>query len=192
MKRRNKIMDEVKDLEYLFNKVGLYNKETFKICKLQQGGSYSLDKQEYKRLVLYLGAGRNKIETRCTICKKDYPFDYSINRTTKIELGNIGHLIILGKQSNGMGSWDFGIDFSSGVYGYSDAFEVYDINESVEYVQYDFHCTNHDRNHYQMMVRIKLEKGMVIVQKIGQYPSTLDIFGDDFKEYENSRRFRCI
>lgn len=179
-------MDDIKDLEYLFNRTGLYSKKYFYIFSKKQDGSFFLDKKEVKSLLTYLGIGKNKIETRCTVCKKDYPFDYAVRRITSIESGMVGRIISLGTQESQSNRWDFGIDLNEGDFGCYEEIKITKINEGIEYIHYDFRCTNHDKNHYQMIIRLEIKKEKVVVQKIGQYPSMLDIFGDDFKEYEKT------
>lgn len=176
-------MDEKRNVEFLFNKVGLYSKEKFTIIKYSKENAPYVDEDELFKLRDYLGVGFNKIESYCIHCKKNYPFDYKIKVVTNVSNNNL-----LGKINiaDYFGSYNIcvSINVDSNKIDYSDRLDIDNVYDSVNFLQYDFYCSNSEKTHYSMVVRLEIKDGAAIVQKVGQYPSTLEIFGDDFKAYD--------
>ncbi len=62
-------------IDYLFNEVSLYAKETFNVFKLENS-KYEYNKEELFRLLYYIGISQKKLITYChCICQvKNGPF----------------------------------------------------------------------------------------------------------------------
>lgn len=61
-------------INYLFNEVSLYAKETFDVFELKDD-KYEYNKDEFFRFLYYIGICQDKLITYCHKCKKEFPFN---------------------------------------------------------------------------------------------------------------------
>lgn len=170
-------------IDYLFNEVSLYAKETFNVFKLENS-KYEYNKEELFRLLYYIGISQKKLITYCHKCKKEFTFDiqcklFEFDRDITGEQGYIQITQKSGKSGVGR------IYISDGdLMGLQPPYEQQDlINNKIWYIEYYFTCTNNNRHKYMMMISIELKDGKFIVRKIGQNPSMLTVKGFDFDKY---------
>lgn len=170
-------------IDYLFNEVSLYAKETFNVFKLENS-KYEYNKEELFRLLYYIGISQKKLITYCHKCKKEFPFDIQCKlfEFDRDITGKQGYIQITQKSGkSGVGR----IYISDGdLMGLQPPYEQQDlINNKIWYIEYYFTCTNNNRHKYMMMISIELKDGKFIVRKIGQNPSMLTVKGFDFDKY---------
>lgn len=175
-------MEEYKNLNYLFNEVPLYGKETFKVFS-EDNAQYFLDSNELLRFQEYLRTENSKIITNCIWCNKEFSFKY--DRTMyKVNSNGIfvrENIINVAKT----------IQFPPHIYLNSNIIEgaqpPYEKKEMVAenyYIVYSISCS-HDVEHcYYMSILIRIDNGIFSVMKIGQYPSMLSVKGFNFDKYK--------
>lgn len=173
-------------IDYLFNEVSLYSKETFNVFELKDN-KYEYNKEEFFRFLYYIGIKQEKLITYCHKCKKEFPFEvdlelfefefYMIDKTrttcmtvTKGDSFDAGKVIIR----------------DGSIVGKKPPYNIDDlIDNKIWYIEYFFSCTNTRFHKYMMMISIELKDGRFIVKKIGQNPSMLTVKGFDFDKYKN-------
>lgn len=165
-------------LENLFNIVQNYNTFTFNIFKFDNG-EYELNDKVFEQLICLLGFGQNRIETRCNVCNKRYPFSVTIK-----SLSNNYSYLTFATYYSGPNCYCFSADFDKKSKSIDRPFDDDELTPFVVYLKYLFICTNCNRT-YQMYVRVEFDKKDVVVQKIGQYPSQIDVEGYDFDVYKS-------
>lgn len=178
-------MADEKGLDYLFNDVPLYTKETFKVFSLKDE-KYEVEKVELNKMLWYLGINNERLITYCHKCKKEFPFIVDVNCVRSLD----------GKRVTTESLYfTSGSNNSSGAYIVIDNGKIYGpqppyakeklLNNTIWYFQYFFSCTNNQDHTYMMMVSLELKNGEFYVRKIGQNPSMLTIKGFDFDKYKN-------
>lgn len=172
-----------KDLNYLFNEVSLYTKDTFNVFGLKDG-EYQLDKEVLDQFLCYIGCLQEKLITYCHKCKKEFPF----NVEKEIVFLNDGYL----SRSNELKftkSYQYGpaiLSIDNGnIFGAQPPYaKDMLLNNVIYYIHYYFTCTNDIDHNYNMMISIELTNGKLIVRKVGQNPSMLTVKGFDFDKYK--------
>ena len=77
------------DINELFNDTNLYSREGFGVFKLSEDEKFcTLDKEELKRLLDWIGFGNNKVITKCKKCNKEFPFDYIVKIVSFYTMNN--------------------------------------------------------------------------------------------------------
>ncbi len=178
-------MDEqIKDLNYVFNEMPLYSKETFNIFKLKDSVSYEIDKNEINRLLKYLNIDNGKVITNCVWCNKEFSFNYQYKLYM---LDNNGDITIessirIAYEEN------IGINiqiYSGKVYGVESNIILKDkLIEKNYYVTYYFSCNNIPNHIYNMTILLRVDRDKITVTKVGQYPSILSVKGFDFDKFK--------
>lgn len=175
-------------INYLYNEVSLYAKETFDVFELRDN-KYEYNKDEFFRFLYYIGICQDKLITYCHKCKKEFPFniekelfefDYEYEKRERAI-----YMKITRNNSNPMATGR--IQLTDGkIYGGQPPYNKEElINDKIWYVEYFFNCTNNKSHKYMMMISIELKDGKFIVRKIGQNPSMLTVKGFDFDKYKN-------
>lgn len=171
------------DLNYLFNEVSLYVKDTFDIFVLKDE-KYQLDKEVLNQFLCYIGCLQEKLITYCHKCKKDFPF--SVKK--EIVFLNDGYL----GRSNEIQftkSYQYGpgtLSINNGnIFGAQPPYaKNMLLKNKIWYIHYYFTCTNDISHNYNMMISVELNNGKLIVRKVGQNPSMLTVKGFDFDKYK--------
>lgn len=171
-------------IDYLFNEVSLYAKETFDVFELKDK-QYHLKKEELIKFLYYIGASQDKLVTYCHKCKKEFPFD--VNRKIFEFYDNditVDSAIYITKVAGQFGRGR--LEITEGrIDGLQPPYNIdYLEDNRIWYVEYFFTCTNNNMHNYMMMVSIELKDGKFIVRKIGQNPSMLTVKGFDFDKYK--------
>ena len=171
-------------INYLFNEVSLYAKETFNVFEIKDN-KYEYNKDEFFRFLYYIGICQDKLITYCHKCKKEFPFDVKIelfefNQETR----DCRAYMKIAKAGGQFGAPQ--IDMKTGtILGLQPPYDKDNLNnEKIWYIEYYFTCTNNDKHKYMMMISIELKDGKFIVRKIGQNPSMLTVKGFDFDKYK--------
>lgn len=171
-------------MNYLFNEVSLYAKETFDVFELKEN-KYEYNKDEFFRFLYYIGICQDKLITYCHKCKKEFPFDIEIElfEFTQ-ETRKCMPYMTIAKNVGQFG--DPYIDMSNGMLlGEQPPYEKERLNNGkIWYIEYFFTCTNNKSHKYMMMISIEMKDGKFIVRKIGQNPSILTVKGFDFDKYK--------
>lgn len=172
------------DLNYVFNEMPIYSKETFAILNKQDQVTYKIDRNEVMRFFKYINTESGKIITHCIWCDKEFSFNYN-------------HNIYL------MNSEDYIIECSSIQIAFSDGDgakisldngQIWglvnkpilqeDLIERNYYLTYYISCNNNSTHLYSLNLLISIQKDKLIVTKVGQYPTMLSIKGFDFDKYK--------
>lgn len=171
-------------INYLFNEVSLYAKETFDVFELKDN-KYEYNKDEFFRFLYYIGICQDKLITYCHKCKKEFPFYIEFNlfeferRTRSFET-----YMTIGKNSDDFETPCIGLK-SGEIYGIQPPYDKKILlDNKIWYIEYYFTCTNNDKHKYMMMISIEMKDGKFIVRKIGQNPSMLIVKGFDFDKYK--------
>lgn len=171
-------------INYLFNEVSLYAKETFDVFELKDD-KYEYNKDEFFRFLYYIGICQDKLITYCHKCKKEFPFNiemelFEFNQETR----ECRAYMNIAKSDGQFGPPR--IDMSNGtILGLQPPYGKDNLNNGkIWYIEYYFTCTNNDKHKYMMMICIELKDGKFIVRKIGQNPSMLTVKGFDFDKYK--------
>lgn len=171
-------------INYLFNEVSLYAKETFDVFELKEN-KYEYNKDEFFRFLYYIGICQDKLITYCHKCKKEFPFDIEIElfEFTQ-ETRKCMPYMTIAKNVGQFGAPY--IDMSNGMLlGEQPPYEKERLNNGkIWYIEYFFTCTNNKSHKYMMMISIEMKDGKFIVRKIGQNPSILTVKGFDFDKYK--------
>lgn len=61
-------------IDYLFNEVSLYTKESFNVFELREN-KYEYNQEEFFKFLYYIGIAQDKLITYCHKCKKEFPFN---------------------------------------------------------------------------------------------------------------------
>ena len=180
-------MNEVKDLNYLFNEMPIYTKEKFEVFKLKDN-KYELNESELDNFYTLIGVGQSRLISKCHKCKKEFPF---LKDKSLFEFGNgykntVDVLEIVSKEANGGSSFcgyiRFGNKTINGVQPPYPKERL--LNNKIWYLEYYFTCTNDNSHNYIMLVSIELKDGAFTVRKVGQNPSMLTVKGFDFDKYK--------
>lgn len=176
-----------KGINYLFNEVSLYSKETFNVFELKDN-KYEYNKDEFFRFLYYIGICQDKLITYCHKCKKEFPFDIEKELFEfEFEYEKRERAIYMKVTRNNSNPMATGrIELTEGkIYGGQPPYNKEElINDKIWYVEYFFNCTNNKSHKYMMMISIELKDGKFIVRKIGQNPSMLTVKGFDFDKYK--------
>ena len=169
-------------INYLFNEVSLYTKESFNVFELKDN-KYQYNQDEFLRFLYYIGMEQNKLVTYCHKCKKEFPFNIKKKLFEFIQETGVSYMTIARAGGQPM---DSHIDMSNGmILGGQPPYEKEKLNNGkIWYIEYFFTCTNSDRHKYMMIISIELKDGKFIVRKIGQNPSMLTVKGFDFDKYK--------
>ncbi len=171
-------------IDYLFNEVSLYTKESFDVFELKDN-KYEYNQEEFFRFLYYIGIEQNKLVTYCHKCKKEFPFDVKIElfEFTQETRDCKPYMTITKQVGQYIAPY---IDMSNGMLlGQQPPYEKEKLNNGkIWYIEYYFTCTNDNRHKYMMMISIELKDGKFIVRKIGQNPSMLTVKGFDFDKYK--------
>ena len=178
-------MDEIeKNLNYVFNEMPIYSKETFYILhQKEEHGAYEIDQAEINRFFKYIDTDNGKIITNCVWCDKEFSFDYSRKLYTIEDspyAREASHIRIAFPDGNGL----YISMVNKNIWG--------QINEDIlknnllddnYYMSYYISCNNVPKHIYGLYLFIKVQRDKIIVTKIGQYPSMLSVKGFDFDKY---------
>lgn len=174
-----------KGIDYLFNEVSLYTKETFNVFELKDN-KYEYNKEEFFRFLYYIGIKQEKLITYCHKCKKEFPFFVHLQlfEFNQISRSNEKYIDIA-KEGGEFGRPS--ISMTNGeIYGLQPPYEKDNLlDDKIWYIEYYFSCTNNGSHKYMMMISIELKNGKFIVRKIGQNPSMLTVKGFDFDKYKS-------
>lgn len=176
--------EQEKDLNYIFNEVPIYSKETFTILSKQDELLYKIDRKELTRFFKYINTHSNKLITNCIWCNKEFSFNYNYNLYLMdcedyiIECNNIR---IAFPEGDGVE-----ISLSNGqLWGLVNSQILQkDLIERNYYLTYFISCNNNANHIYSMNLLIRVEKDKFIVTKVGQYPTMLSVKGFDFDKYK--------
>lgn len=180
-----------KDINYLFNEMPLYTKETFTVFNYTNE-QYVLDKEELDKFLCLIGFNQDKLITKCHKCKKEFPFNidqelYKLIENYKSNIYNID--ITQDVTSDGPGRTKYitcgKIDVTNGnIEGIQPPYskEIL-LNGTIHYLEYYFSCTNNYSHNYTMLISIEFNNGKFVVRKVGQNPSMLTVKGFEFDKY---------
>lgn len=174
--------EQEKDLNYLFNEMPIYAKEEFNIL-YKKDEKYYIDKDELKRFASFISTDSRKIVTNCIWCDRNFSFDYRYKIYTANNGGSFSErsniILVWGGQS------ECELDiFNKDYSGTKDPYEEESLYTGNFYIIYSITC-NHKSSHcYYMSVLARVEKGVITVTKIGQYPTMLSVKGFDFDKYK--------
>lgn len=172
-------------IDYLFNEVSLYTKETFDVFKLKDN-KYEYNQEEFYRFLYYIGIEQERLITYCHKCKKEFPFyiNYQLFEFTNRSRSFQTYMDI-GKNTDQFEAPSIGLK-SATIYGLQPPYDKSVLlDNKIWYIEYYFTCTNAETHKYMMMISIELKNGKFIVRKIGQNPSMLTVKGFDFDKYKN-------
>lgn len=174
-----------KGIEFLFNDVSLYSKESFNVFELIND-KYEYNQNELFRFLYYIGVTQNKLITYCHKCKKEFPFEMKMNLFEIIKNRRDEKIMEISKTIGTIPIEGY-IDMTNGeLLGAQPPYEKEKLyNEKIWYIEYYFTCTNDENHKYMMMISVELKDGKFIVRKIGQNPSILTIKGFDFDRYKS-------
>lgn len=183
-------MEEIQDINYVFNDVSLYTKETFHILEDTAKG-YVINQDELKRFLTYIGYNNNRLISFCHKCKNTFPFEierkiYTLDLHGKFVESDDDIYFTEGKYAVQAGYLAGTIDLKYGkIIGYQPPYEKERILDGqISYIEYIFTCTNDFKHKYIMLLSIEIKNACFIVRKIGQNPSMLTVKGFDFDKYE--------
>lgn len=174
-----------KNLNFLFNEVPLYTKETFNVFVLKDN-QYDLNKEEYNKFLCYIGVLKEKMITFCHQCKKEFPFEvdreyFLISKNDK----NAENYIPITKDINYNSGGRIRL-YNGDIDGPQPPYNVnFLLQNQIWYINYLFQCTNDSSHNYMMVISIELKNGKFVVRKIGQNPSMLTVKGFDFDKYKS-------
>ena len=97
-------------IDYLFNEVTLYTKESFNVFELKDN-KYQYNQDQFLRFLYYIGMEQNKLVTYCHKCKKEFPFNIKKKLFEFIQETGVSYMTISG---TGERSTDSHIDMSNG------------------------------------------------------------------------------
>lgn len=174
---------EKKDINFLFNEVPLYTKETFEVLKLEDN-IYFYQEQEFSYFLSYIGINQDKLVTYCHLCKKEFPFNISKRLFEFLyDFESEEENIQITELRNGNAR----LNLTTGMlWGMQPPYEKdCVINNKIWYIEYFFTCAHDDTHKYLLIISVELKDGKFIVRKIGQNPSMLTVKGFDFDKYKN-------
>ncbi len=170
------------DLNYLFNEMPIYSKRQFNIL-YKKDEKYYIDKDELKRCASFISNDSRKIVTNCIWCNRNFSFDYRYRIYTAntssyfSERSNI--ILVWGGQSN----CELNI-VNKDYFGTEPPYEEESLYTENFYIIYSITCNNNSSHCYYMSILARVEKGIITITKIGQYPTMLSIKGFDFDKYK--------
>lgn len=180
-----------KDINYLFNEMPLYTKETFVVFKYTEN-KYVLDKEELNKFLCLIGYNQDKLITKCHRCKKEFPFNIDLDTYKLIEnyKSSISHINITKDVTcDGPGRTRYStcgkINIANGnIDGIQPPYskEIL-LNSVICYLEYYFSCTNNANHNYIMLISIEFNDGKFVVRKVGQNPSMLTVKGFEFDKH---------
>lgn len=183
-----------KDINYLFNEMPLYTKETFVVFKYTED-KYVLDKEELNKFLCLIGYNQDKLITKCHRCKKEFPFNIDLDTYKLIEnyKSSISHINITKDVTcDGPGRTRYSIcgkiNIANGnIDGIQPPYskEIL-LNSVICYLEYYFSCTNNANHNYIMLISIEFNDGKFVVRKVGQNPSMLTV---KCFEFDKHRKF---
>lgn len=176
--------EQEKDLNYLFNEMPMYSKETFTILSKQDPLIYKIDKNELMRFFKYINTESEKIIANCIWCNKEFSFNYNYN------------MYLMDSEDYIIECSDIRIAFSQGdgvilsltngkIWGLvNQQILQKDLIERNYYLTYYISCNNNPTHIYSLNLLISVQKDKFIVTKVGQYPTMLSVKGFDFDKYK--------
>ena len=175
---------EIKDLNFVFNEMPIYSKETFNIFCKDEKGIYKVNETEINRFLNYINTKSGKIITNCVWCDKEFSFNYCQDLYTIV-------CSYIRKDKNiriaSFDVEDLYISLENERIGGQISRKILenDLIEKNYYMTYYINCNNIPKHIYSLYLFIKVQRDKIIVTKIGQYPSTLSVKGFDFDKYAN-------
>ena len=170
----------VKTLDDLFSKVDLYVDYSFKVYQEHDDGKMHTNKNELERIEVLLGMFQTSIDAFCIFCNKTYPFTIKQNSSSKRHFDfSLNNIIDIGK--------DIFINMDNPKCNrLPPIVDKNNLHEfSIDYVTFDFTCKKSEEHIYRMYIILIIKYGEIIIRKIGQFPSKIDIWGFDFDQYRN-------
>lgn len=177
--------EEIRDLNYVFNEMPIYSKETFNIlCKKEAQGIYEIDRKEIIRFFKYINTSSQKIITNCVWCDKEFSFNYCKNLYSiqySEHAKEVSDIRIAFLDGDGLH-----IDLiNEDIWGQTSRHILdKDLIEKNYYMSYYISCNNIPEHIYGLYLFIRVQRDKIIVTKIGQYPSMLSVKGFDFDKYQ--------
>ena len=175
-------MEEENDLNYVFNEVPLYKKETFNIL-IEKEGQFNYNQSEYNRFLEYIDTENQKIITNCVWCDKEFSFDYykSIQRINEYgDFAECSNLNVIDFEKNGKYT-EVG---RSRYMNTEPPFRKEGLKYENYYLRYGMNCSHNNKHTYYMTLFVRVEGIKVIIIKVGQYPSLLSVKGFNFDKYK--------
>lgn len=174
--------NEINDLNFVFNEMPIYSKETFNILCEEEKGIYKIDETEINRFLNYINTKSGKIITNCIWCDKEFSFNYfrdlyTIERSYVKETNKI-RIAFLDNEGLYISLLNEIIDGNI-----NKQILENDLIEKNYYMTYYINCNNIPKHIYSLYLFIKVQRDKIIVTKIGQYPSMLSVKGFDFDKY---------
>lgn len=182
-------MEEVQDINYVFNSVPLHTKEIFSVLEDTEEG-YRINEDEFGRFLTYIGYKNDRLVSFCHKCKSKFPFEikekiYTIAVKDAFLEGDDKMYFTQGSQIIQVGYLAGAFDLKKGVViGLQPPYQKGSIlNNVISYIEYTFTCTKDFHHKYIMMLSVEFKDACLIVRKIGQNPSMYTIKGFDFDKY---------
>lgn len=199
---------ETNNISRLFNEFSLFEEKEFIIVENYDSEKKvgTLNTGILLEIMDFLGISNDeKLITKCIFCKKEFPFNYSLN-CTSYEYQKQNGYIKLGDFFNKT----TGITHYVNIYfNSSENFSVNRINDFKTsnqiqfcFLDYLFYCTNKQYHEYAMKLLVIYHGGKMIIKKIGQFPENtllkvyksneykniLRRFNDSYIDYQNSEK----
>ena len=158
---------ECPSLRKIISEIPLYN--VFSVQVFKSNGDFAED----GRALLIELFHTKKVDLKCVFCEKEYPFDVSVSIKKELKESQVYEAKLYG---NPKCSLD---DNRLIVYGCN---KFPDNDDGI--IEYTLKCTMKSYHYYKVFLHYVLNKGSLILNKIGQIPSTRDLKRSYFDDYK--------